>query len=287
MRYTFSDEEDETSEAGSIRRSTRQAQRETSAEPKGPTVTASGRQVRSRAAGLYGESLLSGQTTEGASPATGDYVRSDVSEEPQRPHNRATRSNGDTNGWNKGRKHIETYNSVDEMDDEDDATSWDGGDEEEDEADPMDLEDDDDVADDASEGEEPKTLVVQLKYRKGSHDGTDKATKPEEPSAPPPDQQNNGGASAHQPALDSSLPSKDSIKPEQQPAAKDANKPAVAENGPLSPGSHDLPTVQPTFSAPTPPYASPKDGAPKPIDPLNSPFQKQTIPSTTSAAAWN
>ena len=61
MKYTYSDEEDEGySDATSTRRSTRNTGTHTPAEPSGPTVTLSGRQVKSRHGGAYGESLLSG-----------------------------------------------------------------------------------------------------------------------------------------------------------------------------------------------------------------------------------
>ncbi|KAF2114781.1 hypothetical protein BDV96DRAFT_575879 [Lophiotrema nucula] len=174
-KYTYSDEEDFASDATDVRRSTRRSGRDTPAVPGGPTVTASGRQVRTRATGLYGESLLSGQTTERASPATGEYVRSDASEEPHPAHGRSTRAAAQSStGWQGGgRKHIETYNDLDEMDDEDEASEsgneWDGGDEDEVE-DQMDLGDDeDDLDDDSSDDDgEPKTLVVRLRYPKGS-----------------------------------------------------------------------------------------------------------------------
>ncbi|KAF2841463.1 hypothetical protein M501DRAFT_911156, partial [Patellaria atrata CBS 101060] len=177
MRYTFSDEEDEGSDATSARRSTRQSGRVTPSDGLKPTVTASGRQVRSRVGGLYGESLLSGQAAEGLSPGpSGEYERSDGSEGPVRSGGRATRSGGPyvpTNGYAKSRKHIDTYNSVDEMDDEEEATSsggeWDGGDDE-DERD--DAADDEDKDDEDSNGEifeeEPGkgSLIVTLCYRK-------------------------------------------------------------------------------------------------------------------------
>lgn len=166
LRYTFSDEEDFDSDNVGARRSTRTSGRETPAVPSGPTVTASGRQVRSRATGLYGETLLSGQVSDRASPTTGDYVRSDASEEPQQAHahGRATRNanRGATNG--RPLKH-----SL-ESDDEEDATSWDGGDEDEDEPEQMELDDDEDEqAEDSSEDEdEQQSLVVTLRYGKGS-----------------------------------------------------------------------------------------------------------------------
>ncbi len=86
MRYTFDDEdEDDFSLSDTIpaRRSTRNSGVVTPADPNRPTVTASGRQVRARVGGLYGETLHSGQTSTGrASPATENYERSEASEEP-------------------------------------------------------------------------------------------------------------------------------------------------------------------------------------------------------------
>jgi hypothetical protein len=177
MRYTFSEEEEEDygSEMSDAmlgaRRSARNSGVATPADPSRPTVTASGRHVRSRLGGVYGESLLSGQSTGGrASPATEGYERSDGSEEPH--GNRPTRNAGRSvsNGWQKGRKHIETYNSVDEMDDEDDASSsggeWDGGDEEEADIVFAEEDDDDSMGSSGDEEGEPKSMIITLQYRK-------------------------------------------------------------------------------------------------------------------------
>ncbi|KAF1915668.1 hypothetical protein BDU57DRAFT_279681 [Ampelomyces quisqualis] len=167
LRYTYSDEEDFDSDNVGARRSTRTSGRETPAVPSGPTVTASGRHVRSRAAGLYGEALLSGQVSDRASPATGDYVRSDLSAEPEKPnvHGRSTRAAN--RGSGNGRPSNRTLDSEDE-----DATSWDGGDEDDEEPDQMELDDDDEneQGEDSSdeEEEEPHTLMVTLRYGKGS-----------------------------------------------------------------------------------------------------------------------
>jgi hypothetical protein len=184
MRYTFSDDEDDTSDAISTRRSTRQSGISTPAEPAGPTFTASGRQVKARQGGAYGESMLSGQRKTGSSPAdAGTNSRaalSDVDSEPitsVRPQ-RSTRgvTKDRSNGWRKGDDHIEDYNSVDEMDDESEAASsgdnWDGDDddnqdfaedEEEDEGDEEMSQSDEEL----EVGEKNKHLVVQLRYRKG------------------------------------------------------------------------------------------------------------------------
>lgn len=182
MRYTFSDEEEEGSDATSTRRSTRQSGAATPADPSKPTVTASGRQVRSRIGGTYGESLLSGQTTERASPASGEYVRSEGSEELRASNTRATRSGSrpTANGWTKNRKHIDGYNSLDEMEDEDEATSsgqeWDGGDDD-DAEDHMDADEEEGFSDEVSDGDvsaQKRSLLVKLQYRKPSGpSGTD------------------------------------------------------------------------------------------------------------------
>ena len=61
MKYTYSDDEDIYSYSTTARRSTRNTGTHTPAEPSGPTITQSGRQVKSRHGGAYGESMLSGQ----------------------------------------------------------------------------------------------------------------------------------------------------------------------------------------------------------------------------------
>jgi hypothetical protein len=180
MRYTYSEEdgEDDGSEMSDAvlgaRRVTRNSGAATPADPLRPTVTASGRQVRSRLGGVYGESLLSGQSTGArASPATDNYERSDASEEPHGATGRATRNarRSVSAGWPKDRKHIETYNSVDEMEDEEDASSsggeWDGGDEEEADIVFAGEDDDEDMLDSSDDEEnEPKSLIVTLRLGK-------------------------------------------------------------------------------------------------------------------------
>lgn len=291
MRYTFSDNEDEDSEAGGARRSTRNSGMESSA-PAGPTVTASGRQVRSRATGMYGESLLSGQTTEGASPATGDYERSDGSEEPGHGRSRRSAQRGvdDASDQGRKRKNIDAYNSDD--DEEEDATSWDGGDDD-DEADPMDLDDEEDESGEEASDEEQDSLVVRLKIGKGSFKSSppvptaipEDNVKSEEavlssvPTAQPP----NGMDAAQRQTVLATAPA---------PAATDAPLPqpipppaplvsSIATNGiapqepaaipPIAPvealsvsDSKALPPLGAMFRAPTPPYAAQE--VPKPQD---------------------
>jgi hypothetical protein len=172
MKYTYSDDdEDIYSDATTSRRSTRHTGTHTPAEGlSGPTVTLSGRQVKSRQGGAYGESMLSGTHT----PAIAAGGFDGTSEEPEneesaggRPR-RAAATNHGLNGWgSKGGRHIEGYNDVDEMtsEDEDDASEQDYGDDEEEDVplesdvdDPDELTDDDDEIDEA----EKQSLIIKL-----------------------------------------------------------------------------------------------------------------------------
>jgi hypothetical protein len=172
MKYTYSDEEDDIySDATTTRRSTRNTGTHTPAEPSGPTITQSGRHVKSRQGGAYGESILS--ETHASAISAGGF--DGTSEEPEtdgvsgRPR-RATAAAA-TNGWGaKAGRHIEGYNDVDEMtsDEEGDASEQDYGDDEEEDDhvslgsdvdDPDDLTDEDEEMDDAGE---KRKLIVKL-----------------------------------------------------------------------------------------------------------------------------
>lgn len=171
MKYTFSDEEEGGSDALSTRRSNRQSGLSTPAEPARPTVTASGRQVRSRYGGAYGETMLSGHHDHGHAPSINglDGVGEDDS---TRRSGRATRNKG-----RRTRPRAEGDSSTEGMNDESDATSsgqeWDGGydDEGEDHAD--DGTEEEEMDEDISEEDElamdegqvqPRSLVVTLRY---------------------------------------------------------------------------------------------------------------------------
>lgn len=187
-KYTFSDEEEGASDAPSIRRSNRQSGLSTPAEPAGPTFTASGRQVRSRVGGAYGESVLSGQHETTEAPAINDTNGAIIAEEEPVSRGR-TRGSALRNGVTqkvRSRKHIEGYNVLDEMEDESDASSsggdWEGADDDEVDANISEDEDDEDaemsddeasianedVEDDANEqlSDRPGSLVVALRYQK-------------------------------------------------------------------------------------------------------------------------
>lgn len=169
MKYTYSDDEDDVfSDTTGSRRSTRNTGSHTPAEPAGPTVTLSGRQVRSRVGGAYGESILSG--THAPAENHGDV---ELSEESEEVASRPRRAGASTRGRDEvsKRKHIEGYNSVDEMDDddEDDASEQDYGDEEEDDdqvslaSDIEESEEDTDQNEDIEDDDqEKKSLIVKL-----------------------------------------------------------------------------------------------------------------------------
>jgi len=157
MKYTYSDEEEEEGYSDSTnRRSTRYTGTHTPAET-GPTVTQSGRQVRSRQGGTYGESMLSGRQTpavvDGAHDGTEENTEGDDESVGRRPRRGAAASNSTNGRVAKGGRHIEGYNSVDELSDEEDASEQDYGDDEEDD-DHLSVASDDDEKDEASDEEE-------------------------------------------------------------------------------------------------------------------------------------
>ncbi|KAH8434633.1 uncharacterized protein LDX57_012275 [Aspergillus melleus] len=177
LKYTYSDDEDIFSDGlPSTRRSTRNTSGvSTPPEPAGPRYTASGRQIRSRAGGLYGETLLSGSAAdeEGAG-------------RPQRT--RSTRGNGQPG-----------YDVDEDMGDASEAANssgneWQGGEEEEENE--FEGDDEEEVSGDESvvDGEAP-SLVVQLRYTKGkasSPSGPDGDAQPLEATTQPPAQAQTG-----------------------------------------------------------------------------------------------
>lgn len=185
IKYTYSDDEDDIySDATTSRRSNRNTGTHTPAEGLGPTVTLSGRQVRSRQGGVYGESILSGTHTPAVSIGNFDGT----SEEPEGVENasgrprRAAAGGREVNGYGRGGAHIEGYNSVDEMDsDEGDASEQDYGDDEDEEEHVL-LESDVDDQDDFTDGEDElleevknKSLVVKLPMKTPTPEKKNKA----------------------------------------------------------------------------------------------------------------
>ena len=182
------------SDGSGNKRSTRQSGVSTPAEPAGPKYTASGRQVKSRLGGTYGEALNTNQDpdlsnhTESIVPkpkAVRGWVYIEDTGDPLGPVDEPlpatrTRNRGGNGAPNKpryGRTHIEGYNELDELEDESDASSsghdWDApddddvdiaDDEEEDEPDMTDSEAGD--SDDELVRVPKRSLVVSLRYQK-------------------------------------------------------------------------------------------------------------------------
>ena len=179
IRYTYSDEEGAGSDGVSTRQSNRQSGVSTPAEPTGPTYTASGRQVRSRHGGAYGETMLSGRHEQAETGgASGIDAADDEDDEPiTRGRNRGA---APVNGIKskERRKVTDNFGSSEQSDDESDVTSsgheWDGGDDdaddqvEEEDDDDEDLEMSDEGPSEEDELADPNSsLVVRLRLPKG------------------------------------------------------------------------------------------------------------------------
>ncbi|KAJ5947709.1 hypothetical protein N7466_000724 [Penicillium verhagenii] len=169
LKYTYSDDEDIFSDEQPSRRSGRNASSNVTAPEPRTRFTASGRQIRSRAGGLYGEALLTGQ-------------REDSDEEEEdttRPQRSRTSTN--PNGYSG-------YAAVD-LDDESEARSsanesgneWQSGD------DRNEAEGDDEregeSEDESITNGEPPSLVVQLRIGKGNVPSEHKPSEDEPPPA--------------------------------------------------------------------------------------------------------
>ncbi|EYE93426.1 uncharacterized protein EURHEDRAFT_379145 [Aspergillus ruber CBS 135680] len=161
LKYTYSDDEEIFSDdQPTTRKSIRNASGTTTpAEAAGPRFTASGRQVRTRAGGLYGEALLANQRD--------DAADGEDTGRPQRT--RTTRTNGyagyDIDIGSEGGLSSEN--------------EWQGGDDEEDNY--FEGDDEEEASGDESmtNGEIP-SLVVQLRYGKGrASNGPDEDTTQE------------------------------------------------------------------------------------------------------------
>ncbi|KAJ9612354.1 hypothetical protein H2200_003951 [Cladophialophora chaetospira] len=178
MRYTYSDD-DLGSDGGSRRNSGVSTPLEA-----GPTVTASGRQVKSRVGGMYGESILVDQRKELERVAgEGHFTETSEDMPTTMPQGRGVRTS------RSGRQVKPTrprYGDAADSDESDGAQSsgkeWSGDENEPDVSEPEldDDEEDEDMDDedvDEDEGDEntQESLVVQLRYRK---DGQKPASTP-------------------------------------------------------------------------------------------------------------
>lgn len=176
MRYTFSDEED--SDDFPSRRSTRNSGVSTPVEHAGPTVTASGRQVKSRLGGMYGETMLVDQRKEleseraAVSVADNERDHDESIRRPQRPGRpkrivRAPRRIDDSsedamNGQSDGASSANEWSgNEDEPDGQEDAEEFEADGKDED----KEMSTADSEMGDAGPTEQD-SLVVQLRYKK-------------------------------------------------------------------------------------------------------------------------
>lgn len=178
MRYTFSDDE-EDSDDFPTRKSTRNSGVSTPAEPTGPTVTASGRHVKSRLGGMYGETMLMDQRKELEHERDAAIVNGGGSErdhhQDEEADGRAQRSGGRPRRETRAPRRID--DSSDELNGDSDRASsaskeWSGNEEEPDDDNP-DVEEfdtngdgDEEVDDDAQLERGQDSLVVQLRYKR-------------------------------------------------------------------------------------------------------------------------
>ena len=175
MKYSYSDEEDEGSDFSGTRRSTRNSGISTPAE-NGPTVTQSGRQVRSRIGGTYGETMLIDQRkeieSERAAAAATDSAQGSGNESearqrrPRQPEQRRP-----------AQRRYEELGSEEESEAAASEGAWSGNEDEPDGSEP-DLEEGADEDEEMSENEDSpgddidedentqESLVVQLRYKK-------------------------------------------------------------------------------------------------------------------------
>ncbi|EPS34396.1 hypothetical protein PDE_09360 [Penicillium oxalicum 114-2] len=166
LKYTYDDDEDIFSDEQPTRRSARNSSAAASTEQARPQFTASGRQVRSRAGGAYGETLLSGQRE--------DSEYDEDMERPQR-NRTANRSNG-YSGYD-----LEDMDHESEAQSNESGNEWDGGDEDENDFEGEEEEGENVSGDESVINGEPRSLVVQLRYSKGGAN-----SEPQKPDGPPP-----------------------------------------------------------------------------------------------------
>jgi hypothetical protein len=175
MRYTFSDDE-EDSDNFSAKRSARNSGVSTPAEQTGPTVTASGRHVKSRLGGMYGETMLVDQRKEAENERaaanaadsdreqdnqSGRQQRSTRPRRPTRAPRRLDDSSEDVNTESDRASSGHEWSSNEEEPEEPDAEGFEAdGDDEDDEMSANDWE-----MDDAPP--EQDSLIVQLRYKRG------------------------------------------------------------------------------------------------------------------------
>ncbi|EXJ80415.1 hypothetical protein A1O1_08560 [Capronia coronata CBS 617.96] len=191
LRYTFSDDED-GSDGLSSRRSARNSGVSTPPDA-GPTVTASGRQVKSRLGGIYGETMLVDQRKE-IEKTTGEGHFTETSEDMPAtvPTGRGVKTSRSGRPVKATRKAYTDGADSDSDEAQSSGKEWSGNEDEPEDSEPdFDAEDEDEEMSDHGLdrdelGEDDNTqdsLVVQLRYRKGQEPPGKTEQKPPPPQA--------------------------------------------------------------------------------------------------------
>jgi hypothetical protein len=277
LKYTYSDDEDMFLDGLPSRRSTRNASSNvTPAEPSRPRFTASGRQIRSRAGGLYGEALLTGQRE--------DSEFDEDEEDEGRPQRARTSIN--PNGYSGYRDDdLEAESEAAPSEAYDSGREWGGEEDDENE-----FEGDDEAenvsGDDTITNGEPQSLVVQLRYGKGNLPSQPKVAQDEPP-----------------PAQDAQMTDVGEVKPslhESFPHQTISFATPAATAPSFSPAPvPQLPQPVPTMAAPSMPLASnPQKPAPQtsinlstipqtPTNPTHAPVDMQNSTQPAEASGLN
>jgi hypothetical protein len=249
MKYTYSDDEDQDTDARDSRRSARA--QGFPGLPTGPVTTSSGRQVRTRYGNLFGTHENNALESEG-------------SVEPN-TNGRATRSNRNTGN---------RYDDEEELNDDGDSVSsghdWQAEDEAEDQ---VDDDEDEDMNQASDEDTEPQSLIVTLQYRKALKKEEDATVKGEDlpkPSLLTPTTSSNGFVP----------------KLQEKPIALAPVLPTPPNGAEVSPPQAQAPTPQPQVQTTLPSFSkflyNPTNGSQidGPIQP-SQPQQPTTFPAPT------
>jgi hypothetical protein len=225
MKYTYSDEEDFDTDSTSARRSHRNTRHHSPAEPSGPVVTASGRQVRrpdrmNADPGSADVRSVSGSVKE----ENNDDIQG-VAGPRSRPQRSAAANHG-LNGWASKKRKSEEYESGSD----ENGSEQDYGGDDEDEHVPDESEEDEeefryeDMGHDADNDDEESspTMVVKLRTRVDVDTATGKVYRvhrPETATIPPP------------------------VSPPASKSPKSSGSTVQSSSSPRSPTAHDIADV--------------------------------------------
>lgn len=176
MKYSYSDDEDDGSDFSGVRRSTRNSGISTPAET-GPTITASGRQVKSRVGGMYGETILVDQRKEIENERVAATDANQESSSDIQAANGRFRKSRQLETRRPAQGRYEELGSDEESEEAASEGAWSGNEDEADDSEPEfdeGLDEDEDMsANSDSEGDDmdedentQESLVVQLRYKK-------------------------------------------------------------------------------------------------------------------------